>query len=121
MFGQQLGMLFVEFVDLLLPVVFDLLAHRNIAELLQLTLRVNMKLPGLFVLILPLLHRVEHVCSPLVGFGCNVCELHSVGERHTLMQHLFLIISVGLGHVATRRLQATQWSAPLLPECFAEA
>ena len=57
-------MLFVKLVDLLLPVVFDLLLHRDIAELLQLTLRVNIKLLGLFVLLLPLLHRVEHVCSP---------------------------------------------------------
>ena len=56
-------MLFVELVDLLLPVVFDLLLHRDIADDLQLTLRVNMKLPGLFVLLLLLLHSVEHVLN----------------------------------------------------------
>ena len=111
-------MLFVKLVDLLLPVVFDLLLHRDIAELLQLTLRVNIKLLGLFVLLLPLLHRVEHVCSPLVGFGCNVCELHSVGKRDDAGNRLLFHISVGL--VVIRR-QATQWAAPLLPKGFAEA
>ena len=48
---------------MLLPVVFDLLLHRDIADDLQLTLRVNMKLPGLFVLLLLLLHSVEHVLN----------------------------------------------------------